>query len=471
MNCKQFGCVVVLLLAILLPTSAFAQQTLGWIDGTVTDLSGGVLQNVAVKARNTATNLEVTAETKGDGSFHIADLPIGNYQVTFARDGFKTSEYPQILVQGDRTVTLNVQLQPGAISATVTVNSTPLLNETDTTTGYILGELQINNTPLGTGSFTQLAVFSPGVSADLLNTSGTNAGFGNQSIWADGQRDSSNSFTFNGVSANNIFNGKSSSQVTSARVAVNIGESGNGSNNPSGQIVTSTSVYGAIGQALPSPPVETIQEVRVNSAMYDASQGANSGAHIELTTKSGTNGYHGGAYEYYQTTAFDANQWFFNQNGLSRPPLHRNVYGGFLGGPIKKDKVFFFASYQGQRVADQLLDTSFVAVPPDLTAARDAASIAAVANKDFGTTLKPWRSCKPRRNRVSSSFRAPRPIQPNLRPCRTSAPTPAFKARVLCSRLIRLTETLITILVPPIGWPQSTTFNTILIQRLLRTAR
>jgi hypothetical protein len=387
MNHKQLGCAVWLLLAILLPASIFAQQTLGWIDGTVTDASGGVLEKVAIKARNTATNLEVTAETKSDGSFHIADLPIGNYEVTFARDGFKTSSYPRILVQGNRTVTLNAQLQPGAVSATVTVNSTPLLNETDTTTGYILGELQINNTPLGTGSFTQLAIFSPGVSADLLNTSGTNAGFGNQSIWADGQRDSSNSFTFNGVSANNIFNGKSSSQVTSSRVAVNIGESGNGSNNPSGQIVTSTSVYGAIGQALPTPPIETIQEVRVNSAMYDASQGANSGAHIELTTKSGSNGFHGGAYEYYQTTAFDANQWFFNKNQLARPPLHRNVYGGFLGGPIKKDKVFFFASYQGQRVADQLLDTSFVAVPPDLTNARDAASIAAVANKDFGTTL------------------------------------------------------------------------------------
>jgi hypothetical protein len=378
---------MVLVLLALIPFSLPAQQTSGSIDGTVTDSTGGLLRNVSIKIRNTATNLLSTAETRADGSFSVFGLPIGTYEVTVSRDGFKTSTYPQILVRGDRTVTLNVQLQPGAVTATVFVNSTPLLNETDTTTGYILGELQINNTPLGTGSFTQLAIFSPGVSADLLNTSGTNAGLGNQSIWADGQRDSSNSFTFNGVSANNIFNGKSSSQVTSSRVAVNIGESGNGSNNPSGQIVTSTSVYGAIGQALPSPPVETIQEVRVNSAMYDASQGANSGAHIELTTKSGTNDYHGGAYEYYQTTAFDANQWFFNQNGLSRPPLHRNVFGGYFGGPIKKDKVFFFASYQGQRVADQLLDTSLVAVPPDLTSARDAASIAAVANKDFGTTL------------------------------------------------------------------------------------
>ena len=379
--------VALLVLLALIPVSTLAQQTLGSIDGTVTDSSGAVISGVAVKAKNVATNLEVTAQTKNDGSFQIADLPIGTYEVTFSKDAFKSVNYPQILIQGNRTATVNVQLQPGAMATTVTVNATPLLNETDTTTGYVLGELQIENFPLGTGSFTQLAVLSPGVSADLLNTSGTNAGYGNQAIWANGQRDSSNSFTFNGISANNIFNGKSSSQVTSGRVAVNIGESGNFQNNPGGEIVTSTSVYGAIGQALPTPPIETIQEVRVDSAMYDASQGANSGAHIAVSTKSGANDLHGGLYEYYQTSAFDANEWFFNNFDVARPPLHRNVFGGFLGGPIKKDKLFFFGSYQGERVADHLLDINFVAVPPHLTNARDAASIAAAANADFGTNL------------------------------------------------------------------------------------
>ncbi len=383
MNIKRLECVAVLILLVFLPVLVSAQQTLGWIDGTVTDSSGGVLQNVTVKARNTATNLEVTAQTKNDGSFHIADLPIGTYEVTFTKEGFKTANYPEILVQGNRTATVNAQLVPGAVTATVTVNATPLLNQTDTTTGYILGDLEINNVPLGTGSFTQMAILSPGVSADLLNTSGTNAGFGNQAIWANGQRDTSNSFSFNGVSANNIFNGKSTSQVPSSRVAVNIGENGNSSSNPSGEIQTSTSVYGAIGQALPTPPIETIQEVRVNSAMYDASQGSNSGAHIELQTKSGTNAYHGGAYEYYQSSAFNANQWFFNNDQLARPRLNRNVFGGFVGGPIKKDKLFFFGSYQGERVADQLLGTSFVAVPPDLTSDRSAQGIATVVDKDF----------------------------------------------------------------------------------------
>jgi hypothetical protein len=225
MNIKRLGCVAILIMLVFLPVLVSAQQTLGWIDGTVTDSSGGAVQNVTVKARNTATNLTVTAQTKNDGSFHIADLPIGTYEVTFTKQGFKTANYPEILVQGNRTATMNAQLVPGAVTATVTVNATPLLNQTDTTTGYVLGDFEINNIPLGTGSFTQLAILSPGVSADLLNTAGTNAGYGNQAIWANGQRDSSNSFTFNGVYANNIFNGKSTSQVTTSRVAVNIGES------------------------------------------------------------------------------------------------------------------------------------------------------------------------------------------------------------------------------------------------------
>jgi hypothetical protein len=273
---------------------ASAQQTLGSLNGMVTDSSGAVVANASVKARAVATNLSVNATSKSDGSFSIADLPIGTYEVTFTKDGFQKAVYPEIIVRGDRTATVNASLKPGSATESVTVEATPLLNETDTTTGYTLTESQITETPLGTGSFTQLAILSPGVSADLLNTAGTNAGLGNQAIWANGQRDTSNSFTMNGVNTTNLFSGKSTSQVTSARVAVNIGENGNG-NNPSGEIATSTSVYGAIGQALPSPPPETIQEIQVNSAMYDASQGANSGAQIVTITKSGTNQLHGGS--------------------------------------------------------------------------------------------------------------------------------------------------------------------------------
>lgn len=378
------------LLIFALSQLAFTQQTLGSMNGTVTDSSGAVVQGVSVKAHSAATNLEVQRTSRNDGSFSIDDLPIGIYEVTFVKDGFRTAVYPQIIVQGNRTATVNAKLKPGAISQTVTVEATPLLNETDTTTGYVLDRLVIDNTPLGTGSFTQLAILSPGVNADLLNTAGTNAGFGNQSIWANGQRDSSNSFQFNGVNANNIFNGKSSSQLTSGRVAVNVGQ---GSNAQTGEIQTSTSVYGAIGQALPTPPPETIQELHVNSAMYDASQGANSGAHIEVTTQSGSNSMHGGAWTYYQTGGWNANPWFNRNAGFPTPPLHRLVFGGMFGGPIKKDKLFFFGSYQGQRVSDQLLGNSLVAVPAvsspgtlNLTSDRSAGTLANLVNADFGGT-------------------------------------------------------------------------------------
>jgi hypothetical protein len=140
---------------------ASAQQTLGAINGTVTDASGAVVQAATVKAHAVATNLEVTAQTKSDGSFAISDLPIGTYQVTFTKDGFQSEVYPQISVQGSRTTTVNSKLKPGSVSTMVTVDATPMLNETDTTNSYTLGPEQIEAVPLGTGSFTQLAILAP----------------------------------------------------------------------------------------------------------------------------------------------------------------------------------------------------------------------------------------------------------------------------------------------------------------------
>jgi Carboxypeptidase regulatory-like domain len=109
---------------------AVGQQTLGSLNGTVTDGSGAVVEKATVKIRNLATNLEVTAVSKSDGSFSAADLPIGTYEVTFTRDGFKTAVYDKILMQGNRTTTVNAKLQPGAVATTVTVEATPLLTAT-----------------------------------------------------------------------------------------------------------------------------------------------------------------------------------------------------------------------------------------------------------------------------------------------------------------------------------------------------
>ena len=382
---KSLRAVFVVALALALMTQfASAQQTLGSINGTVTDASGAVVQGATIKARAAATNLAVTAQSRSDGSFSIADLPIGTYEVTFSKDGFQTAVYPQIGVQGSRTTTVNTKLKPGAVSTMVTVEATPLLNETDTTNGYSLGPQQIEAVPLGTGSFTQLAILAPGVNADFLSGSGSNEGMGNQGIVANGQRDTSNLFTFNGVNANNLFNGNSTSNISDSRFTLNTGEIfGVG-----GQVQTNSSVFDAIGQSLPTPPVETIQEVHVTTSMYDASMGSASGAHIETTTKSGANSLHGQVYEYYQSNAFDSAPTFLTQNPFfsGAPPLHRNVFGGTVGGPIKKDKMFFFGSYQGQRISDAL-SGSFNGVPtlPGLTDSnRDATDLANLVNAANG---------------------------------------------------------------------------------------
>ncbi len=379
-------------LVCLFVSSAPAQQTLGSISGTVTDSSGGVIHNATVKVHKLATGLEQTLTTHADGSFEITDLPIGVYSVAFSRDSFKTEVHSQIVVQGNRTTTVNGSLQPGEVTMTVTVSGTPLMNQTDTTNGYVVDQLTIEQTPLGTGSFTQLAILSPGVHADFLGGDGSNSGLGNQAIFANGNRDTSNSFSLNGTSTNNLFNGNSTSQVGENRFVLNTGESfGSG-----GGIQTSTSVYGAIGQALPTPPPDAIQEIAVNSSMYDATQGNNSGAHISVVTKSGTNAIHGAVWEQFQNSDMNAAPFFYNAAGvnpvtgklfLPRPFLNRNSFGVTIGGPIIKDKLFYFGSYQGVRIADAESSTKDINVPLDLTNDRSAAGIMNMVHLDYGKTI------------------------------------------------------------------------------------
>jgi hypothetical protein len=377
-------------LLIWIPANLQAQQTLGSLNGTVTDSTGAVVPQTAVSVRNVATNLVVNAETKGDGSFSVFDLPIGTYEVTFTKNGFEKGVYSQVPIKGSLTTTLNATMQPGQVTASITVEATPLLNQTDASNGYTLGTDVIQSTPLGTGSFTQLAILAPGTSADFLSGSGSNEGLGNQGIVANGQRDTSNSFTFNSVNANNLFNGNSTSNIADSRFTLNTGEVFG----TSGQVQTSTSVYDSIGEGLPTPPAETIQELQVTTSMFDASMGQNAGAHIELTTISGANSYHGQAYGYLQNSGVDAKPTFLNpiidQNifGGNAPPLHRDVWGGTVGGPVVKDKLFFFASYQRQNVSDAL-SGAFSGVPTlaGLTDSnRDATDLVNLVNFDAGLT-------------------------------------------------------------------------------------
>jgi hypothetical protein len=368
-----------------------AQQTLGAVNGEVTDVSGGVIPNATVTVVDENTSLTRSVKTSSSGEYSLVNLPIGVYTLTYTADGFDVQRTQHITVQADRTATVNASLKVGQTSETVEVQATPLMNAVDTTNGYVMDPTQIQDIPLATGSFTGLATQSAGVSAEFGSGTGANSGLGNAPIWANGQRDTSNSFLLNGVDASNLFNGKSTSQVASARVINSTGvqtSPGGGG----GEIQSAASIYLSIGNALPTPAPETIAEVRVNASMYDAQQGSTSGAHIDLSTASGTNVLHGSAYAHRGTNWINAAPFFFNQDPDvpsydQVPQLHRYIAGGTLGGPIIKDKLFFFLGYQHVHVSDAELGDSFLDVPVGLSDDRSAGALAGLSNNAFGTSL------------------------------------------------------------------------------------
>jgi hypothetical protein len=377
-----------LLVGILCLPVARAQQTLGAISGTIADTTGAAIPAASIILVNDQTAATRGTISSGTGTYSVQGLSIGTYTVTVTAPGFNTEKLNGFRIQADRTASLAIRLRAGEVSSTIDVAATPQLDATDTTNGYVLDATTIEKIPLGTGSFTQLATLSPGVHADLLADTGTNTGLGNQNIYANGQRLTSNTFTMNSVMSNNLFNGASSSQVAESRAVLNTGESFQ----TNGTIRTNTSIFDAIGEALPSPPQQTIAEERVNTSMFDASQGATAGAHIDVTTKSGTNALHGSAYGNFETSKFNANPFFNKQIGLPTPDLHRYVAGAELGGPIVKDKLFVYGSYQYTRARDQLNSSTSYFVPTGLTDDRSTTGLQAVviaAGLSSGTPIDP----------------------------------------------------------------------------------
>jgi hypothetical protein len=403
MMLKRFGLIVFLVASLVGMQFVFtppveAQQTLGGITGTVTDKTGSVLPGTVVTIVGDQTQLTRTQQTNGNGSYDFVNLPIGTYTMTFTHDGFQKEKIPSITVQADRTATVNATLPVGTVGTVVEVQAEPLMNAVDTTNGYVLDKAQIDAVPLPTGSFTGLAILSPGVNAELPGGTGANSGLGNQPIWANGQRDTSNSFLLNGVDASNLFNGKSTSQVASARIVNNTGVAGVASTNAA-PVQGTASVYLSVGQALPTPAPETIQEVRVNTSMYDAQQGSTSGAHIDMSTASGTNTVHGQAYWHRGTDWLNAAPFFNKQDpniilaNDEVPQLHRELLGGALGGSLIKDKLFGFVSYQHLHDSDQEIGLSRLMVPIDFNPAYCGSSsrqgaafsncLVNIANNDF----------------------------------------------------------------------------------------
>ena len=200
-----------------------AQEVLGAITGTVKDASGAAVVGATVQVVNKGTNLQINTRSDGNGSFLAPNLPVGTYRVTFTKDGFETETHTEVLVEGSRTSTVDGALKVGQVSTTVEVTAGSQMNQVDTTNGYVVNQLTIESTPLGTGSFTQLAILAPGVHADFLGGGGANTGLGNQAIYSNGQRATSNSFSVNGMNTNNLFNGNSTSQVGENRFVLNTG--------------------------------------------------------------------------------------------------------------------------------------------------------------------------------------------------------------------------------------------------------
>ena len=228
--------------------------------------------------------------------------------------------------------------------------------------------------------------------AELSNLD-TNAGLGNQPIWANGQRDTSNTFQVNGVDSTNLFNGKSSSGASSQRYNFNIGSAPTAG----GSFSVGTAVYGSNGNSLPSPPPEFMQELRVNASMYDAQQGATSGAQIDVHTNTGTNNWHGQLYGTYANNLMNASPYFFNQayqltqNGIGafpkslvNPWLRRWSSGITVGGPLKTNKLFLFAAYQRSVNEDNATGLSEMTVPSGLTDDRGTAGLEAADESWWG---------------------------------------------------------------------------------------
>ena len=367
-----------------------AQQTVGAITGEVTDPSGGVIVDATVTVLDEQTSLSRTVKTNGTGIYNVVNLPIGTYTLTFTAEGYTVQKTQHITVQADRTASVNASLKVGQTTTTIEVEATPLMNATDTTNGYVMEKDQIDAVPLATGSFTGLAILSPGLNAELPGGTGSNSGMGNAPIWANGQRDTSNAFLVNGVDASNLFNGKSTSQVESQRVVNNTGGPASSGTTSAGVEQSSVSVYLSIGNAIPTPAPETLQEVRVNSSMYDAQQGSASGAHIDMSTSSGGNAMHGSIYGRRGTNWINAAPFFFKNNSgipddAKNPELHRYTAGGTFSGALIKDKLFYFLGYQHLHISDQETGDTLLAVPPGLSDNnRTAGGLADLVDCNFG---------------------------------------------------------------------------------------
>jgi len=284
---------------------AWAQDATGKITGTVTDPSGAVISGAKVTVTNVTTNVSHDTITNQSGFYQALQLPIGSYRVSVEMSGFqKTTIDSNTPLQINQTLKIDVQLQVGQTSSAVTVESNVSQVETENSAagGTVIGQA-IFELPLNGRNTLDLLATQPGVTPSNPG----NGAAGSYSI--GGQRTDSVTYLLDGGNNNNLL-----------------------SNN-----------------VVANPNPDAVAEFRVIQNNYSAEYGRNAGGIVSVVTKSGTNSLHGTAYDYLRNNFFDANSFFNNQQGLPTPILKRNQYGGTIGGPILKDKLFFFFSYQGQK--------------------------------------------------------------------------------------------------------------------------
>ena len=317
----------------------------GAIAAKVVDPSGAVLLNAKVTVTNEETHAARPAANMAEGIFRVSLLPPGEYSVSAEAPGFTIQQARAVHVGASETVTIELKLAIEATSQSLEVNSVSDLAQLESSTlGRAVDERTIQSLPLANRNYTQIVALSPGVVVELANASAL--GRNSQNVSANGNKTTSNNFQFNGIDANNL------------------------SQN------SATGYQAEVGTAIPAP--DTIEEFKVQTGNFDAGYGRGAGANVDVISKTGSNRLHGSLWAYLRNDVLNANDFFAKQNGQPRPVLKQNQFGGTIGGPIRHDKLFFFAAYQGsiQRNGDSSL--SLVnAILPQLGSDRSAAALGA----------------------------------------------------------------------------------------------
>ena len=318
----------------------------GALTVTVTDPSDATIAGSTLTVTNSA-GLSRSGTTAANGSYTFTLLPVGDYKVTISAPGFRTIEVPSLTVNVAETYVLNQKLEVGSASQQVTVTARAQTLETQSVTlGGVVGNELLTDLPLVTRNYTQILGLSPGVVTDVNNAS--SLGRGSKDVYVNGGSNASNNFQMDGVNVTNIFE-----------------------DTPQDSAAT----FGSI----PIPSPDALQEFKVQTGQYDAGNGQNSGANVNVVTKSGTDDFHGSLFEFFRNDALNANGFFQNETDQRRGKLEQNQFGGTVGGPVKKDKLFFFLSYQGTRQINGVAVQGFQSadLPEQLTDVRTAAALGA----------------------------------------------------------------------------------------------